>query len=170
MNAPCGLSGATQFAVLKADTVLTTNSTITTSFTATRKLLKRAAGPHLVQISAVLPTFFRGEFRAADLFQCRQIGLHQLPQDGCGDALVVVAQYVADPRNFLPRDFRIARFQVIRKMTTGLGNYLNTTLDEPLPLPIVFERFERHIRQYAIDALDRLDDVRQTRDERTCDH
>ena len=42
MNAPCGLSGAIQFAVLKAGTVLTTNSTITTSFTATRKLLKRA--------------------------------------------------------------------------------------------------------------------------------
>jgi hypothetical protein len=38
-----------------------------------------------------------------------------------------------------------------------------------LPLPIVFECFERHIRQYAIDALDRLDDVRQTRDERTRD-
>jgi hypothetical protein len=28
-----------------------------------------------------------------------------------------------------------------------------------LPLPIVFECFERHIRQYAIDAFDRLDDV-----------
>src|SRR3979490_246602 len=42
MNAPCGLSGAIQFAVLKAGTALTTNSTITTSFTATRKLLKRA--------------------------------------------------------------------------------------------------------------------------------
>jgi hypothetical protein len=132
--------------------------------------LRRAAEPHLVQISAALPTFFRGEFRAAGFFQCRQVGLHELPQDGCSDALVVVAQYVADPRNFLPRDFRIARFQIIRKMTTGLGNYLNTALDEPLPLSIVFECFERHIRQYAIDAFDRLDDVRQARDERTYDH
>src|ERR1700730_4974905 len=122
------------------------------------------------QISAVLPTFCRGEFRAADFSQCRQIGLHQLPQDGGGDALVVVAQYVADPRNFLPRDFRIARFQVIRTMTTALGNYLNTSLDAPSPLPVVFECFERHIRQYAVDAFDRLDDIRQTRDERTCDH
>jgi hypothetical protein len=55
-------------------------------------------------------------------------------------------------------------------MTTGLGNNLNTALDEPLPLPIVFECVERHIRQYNIDAFDRLDDVCQTRDERTCDH
>jgi hypothetical protein len=74
--------------------------------------------PHLVQISAVLSTLFRSEFSAAGFFQCRQIGLHQLPQDRCGDTLVVVAQYVADSRNFLPRDFRIARFQLIRKRAT----------------------------------------------------
>jgi hypothetical protein len=45
-------------------------------------------------------------------------------------------------------------------MTTGLGNNLNTAFDQPLALPIVFEYFERHIRQYAIDAFDRPDDVR----------
>jgi hypothetical protein len=55
-------------------------------------------------------------------------------------------------------------------MTTGLGNNLNTALDEPLALPIIFECFERYTRQYGIDAFDRLDYVRQTRDERTCDH
>ena len=71
-----------------------------------------------------------------------------------------MAQYVANPSNFLPGDFWIARFQVIRKMTAGFGNDLNTALDEPLPLPVVFECLERHIRQYATDALDRLDDVR----------
>jgi hypothetical protein len=75
----------------------------------------------------------RSEFSAADFFQRRQIGLHQLPQDRCGDTLVAMAQYVADSRNFLPRDFWIARFQLIRKMTTGFGNDLNTALDEPLP-------------------------------------
>ena len=36
---------------------------------------------------------------------------------------------------------------------------LNTALNEPLPLPIVFECFERHTRQYTIDAFDRLDDI-----------
>jgi hypothetical protein len=71
-----------------------------------------------------------------------------------------VAQYVANPRNLLPGDFRIARLQVIRKMAAGLRNNLNTTLDEPLPLPIVFECFERDACQYAVDASDRLDDVR----------
>jgi hypothetical protein len=107
-----------------------------------------------------LGAFFRGQFRAAGFFQCRQIGSHQLPQNRRGDTLVVVTQYVADPRNFLPGDLRIARFQIIRKMTTGFGNNLNTAFNEPLSLPIVFECFERHIRQYAIDAFDRLDDVR----------
>ena len=71
-----------------------------------------------------------------------------------------MTQYVADPRNFLLGDLRIARFQIIRKMTTGFGNTLNPAFNEPLSLPIVFECFERYIRQYAIDAFDRLDDVR----------
>jgi hypothetical protein len=81
-----------------------------------------------------------------------------------------MAQYVANSRNFLPRNFRIARFQVIGKMTASLGNDLNTALDEPLPPPVIFECFERWVRQRDIDAFDRLDDVSQTRDERTRDH
>ena len=109
--------------------------------------------------SAVIAAMRRNKFRAADLLQRRQIHLHQLPKDGCGDALVVVAQYVSDPRNFLPGDFRVARFQVIRKMTTGFGNNLNTALNKPLPLPIVFECQQRHVSQYTVDAFDRLDDI-----------
>lgn len=70
-----------------------------------------------------------------------------------------MAQYVADPRNFLPGDFRVARFQVIREMTTGFGNNLNTALNEPSPLPIVFECQQRHTRQHTINAFDRLDDI-----------
>ena len=85
--------------------------------------------------------------------------------DASANGCIDVTQYVADPRNFLPWDFRIAHLQVIWKMATGFGNDLNPTLDEPLSLPIVFERFEPHIRQYAIDAFDRLDDVRQAGDE-----
>ena len=111
-------------------------------------------------ISAVLSTLLHGKFRAAGFLQCRQIGLRQLPQDGGGNTLVVMAQYVAYSRDFLPGDFRIARFQVIRKVATGFGNNLNATLNEPLPLPIVFERCQRHIRQYAVDAFDRLDNIR----------
>ena len=33
-------------------------------------------------------------------------------------------------------------------------------LDEPLPLPIVLECFERYIPHYAINAFDRLYDIR----------
>ena len=38
-------------------------------------------------------------------------------------------------------------------------------LDEPLLLPVGFEAFECGVAQYTSDALDRLDDVGQTRDE-----
>jgi hypothetical protein len=44
-------------------------------------------------------------------------------------------------------------------MAAGLGNNLNTALDEPLPLPIVLECFERYIRYHAMNAFDRLDNV-----------
>lgn len=92
--------------------------------------------------SAVFSTLFRSEFRAANFFQCRQIGLHQLPQDRCRNVLVVVAQDVADPGNFLPWDFRVTRFQLVRKVTTCLGNNFHAALHEPLSLPIVFECVE----------------------------
>jgi hypothetical protein len=128
------------------------------------------ANYNLIWLVGTGSTLFRGEFGAAGFFQRRQISLHQLPQHWRGDALVVVAQYITVPRNFLPRDLRIARLQHIRKVTTGFGNDLNTAFDEPLALLIIFECFERHIRQHAIYAFDRLDDVRQTRDERAFHH
>ena len=46
----------TQFAVLKAGTVQTMNSAITTSLTATMKLLKRAVSRMPTTNSAVMPT------------------------------------------------------------------------------------------------------------------
>jgi len=121
-------------------------------------------------ISGLLLVFLRSKFGAADALQCRQIGLRQFPQDSRGDIFVIVAQYVANSGNLLPRNFRIACLQVIREMTAGFGYNLNTALDEPFPLPILFECFERHIYQDAINAFNRLDDVRQSRDDRTCRH
>jgi hypothetical protein len=61
------------------------------------------------------------------------------------------------------------RFDSIEAEKALASEIISIPLDEPLPLPIVFERFERSIRQYAIDAFDRLDDVRQTGDERARD-
>jgi len=61
------------------------------------------------------------------------------------DIFIFVAQYVADPRNLLPRDFRMPRFHLICQMPARLGNNLNAALDKPLPLPIGFERFESYI-------------------------
>jgi hypothetical protein len=64
----------------------------------------------------------------------------------------------------------MARFQIIRQMTTGFGNDLNTALDKPLPLPIVLKHLERDIRQNDANTFDRLDNVGQARDKRTCGH
>jgi hypothetical protein len=88
----------------------------------------------------VLPTFFRGEFGTAGFFQYRQIDLHQLPHDGRSNIFVVVSRHVADSRNFLPGDIRVTRLQIVRQMAAGLGNNLDTALDEPLSLPIILER------------------------------
>src|SRR3974390_1353772 len=54
MKAPRGLLAATQFAVLKAGRVQTTNSAITTSLTATMKLLNRAVSRMPATRSAVM--------------------------------------------------------------------------------------------------------------------
>ncbi len=37
------------------------------------------ASPHIAQMSARLSTCYHDEFSATGFFQCRQIGLHQLP-------------------------------------------------------------------------------------------
>jgi hypothetical protein len=81
-----------------------------------------------------------------------------------------VAQHVADRRYLLPGDFRMARFHLICEMPARLLNDLDAALDKPLPLPIGFERLERYILQHVMNAFDRLDDVRQTRNERSGHH
>jgi hypothetical protein len=85
--------------------------------------------------------------------------LRELPDDGRSDAFVIVSDHVTDAGNFLPGNFRVTRFQVIGEMAAGLRNNLNAAFDEPLPLPVILERFERYIFQNAMDAFDRLDDI-----------
>src|SRR5665213_495045 len=67
MKAPAGLLAVTQFAALKAGTVQTMNSAITTSLTATMKLLKRAASRVPATSSNVMSTMIAaaGRFRTA---------------------------------------------------------------------------------------------------------
>ena len=40
-------------------------------------------------------------------------------------------------------------FQVIREVAARLGNNLDATFDEPLPLPIGLKNVERHMRQHG---------------------
>ena len=58
--------------------------------------------------------------------------------------------------------------QVIREVAARLGNNLDATFDEPLPLSIGLKNIERHIPQHGMNAFDSLDDVRQAGNERTC--
>ena len=106
------------------------------------------------------------QFVAANLMQKREIGLSQLPHHGRCDVSVVVAQHIADARHFLPRDFGMARFQFVREMAARLGNDLDAALDQPLPLPVRLERFERYFPQHPANAFDRFGDVSHAKDER----
>ena len=81
-----------------------------------------------------------------------------------------MAQNVADARHFYPGNFWMTGFQFIRKVAARLGNNLDATLDQPLPLPIGLKSIERNIQQYGIDTFDGLDDVGQAGDERTRNH
>jgi hypothetical protein len=85
-----------------------------------------------------------------DLFERRQFFSHEFPHDGRGDLSVVVPQDIPDPCDLCPGDVGMPGLQL---------------LDEPLLLPVGFEAFECGVAQYTSDALDRLDDVGQTRDE-----
>ena len=58
--------------------------------------------------------------------------------------LVIMAQHIADARHFLPRDFRVARFKLIREVAAGLGNDLDATLDKPTSLPVSLKDIERY--------------------------
>lgn len=48
-------------------------------------------------------------------------------------------------KNFLPWDFWVARFHLIREVAARLGNDLDAALDKPLPLPVSLKGVERFI-------------------------
>src|SRR5438445_4561647 len=100
------------------------------------------------------------KFNLANLLQYGQVNLHQFLHDWRRDILVTVAQYIADPRHFVPRNFWMTGFQLIAEMPACLGNNQDAALDQPLLLPIDLERVERRIAQHRVDTLDRLNNVR----------
>jgi hypothetical protein len=55
----------------------------------------------------------------------------------------------------------MAGFEITAQPAACLGDDLDTPFDQPLPLPIRLEGFERQIAERAADAFDSLDDLRK---------
>jgi hypothetical protein len=55
-------------------------------------------------------------------------------------------------------------------MAARFRNDFNAALDEPLPLPIVFEGFEGCLPKYAANSFDRFDNIGQAGNRRPRDH
>jgi hypothetical protein len=85
-------------------------------------------------------------------FKVRQVLAHKLPEDWCCNFFIAVAENVADAGDFGPRDIRVTRLHLWRQMPAGLGNDLNATLHEPMPLPVGLKGIEREIAQHRLDA------------------
>src|SRR5438132_2000621 len=98
---------------------------------------------------------FSGQFLAADRLRGRQIILDELPHDRGGDALVIVAQYVADARDLRPRYLRMPGLELIRQMTACLRDDFNAAFHQPALAPIGLEGVDRNARHLAVEVLDR---------------
>lgn len=107
---------------------------------------------------------------AADLVERIEIVVNERPHDlGC-DAFVVMAKYIADSGHVAPRDFRMARLEIVRQMAARFGDDLDATLNQPLPAPVFLKRIERNACHLAANTLDGLDDVGQAWDRRCIVH
>lgn len=107
---------------------------------------------------------------AADFLEQRQVVLHELPHHRRRDALVIVAQHVADAGHLGPRNFRMAGLEFVAQPPAGFRNDLDAALDEPALAPVGLEGVKRHARRLAADVFDRLDDVGKARGERGRGH
>jgi hypothetical protein len=56
-------------------------------------------------------------------------------------------------------------FQLVGEVAACFGDDFDAALDQPLLLLIEFKAFKCRVAQHASDALDRLDDIGQARDE-----
>lgn len=108
---------------------------------------------------------FQLDFLAAGFLQGGKIRPRQLPYDWRSNALIVVAQHVADACYFPPRNARVTGLHLVGEVAACFGNNLDTPFHDPLSLPVILENLERHIPQYISNAFDRLDEIGQARSE-----
>lgn len=95
---------------------------------------------------------------------------YKLPEDSGGNIFVPVAQDIADAGDLRPRDFRMASLHAGGQVAAGFGYDFNAALDQPVPLPVAFQRFNREITQCLADAGRRLDDVIKPQSDRAPRH
>jgi len=66
---------------------------------------------------------------------------------------------VADAGDLFPWDLGMTILQVVRQMTAGFGNDLDSALNNPAAVNIALKVFERNAFRFFADTFDRVDHV-----------
>src|SRR5207244_925492 len=104
------------------------------------------------------------------LFKRRKIVAHNVPEHVVGDAVILMAQDIADARHFRPFDVRMPRLEFVAEVAAGFGNDLNAALDQPAFTPVGLEGHKGNLGHFCLDQLDGFNNVSQARGERAFGH
>jgi hypothetical protein len=110
------------------------------------------------------------QFLTASPLQRRYVVPDHAPDNVSGDALICMAQHIANIGNVFPGNCRMASFQVSCQVSIVLRNDFDVSLHEPLFFPIGLVRIEVEISQHLPDVFNRFNDVNQAWNRRTGGH
>ena len=125
--------------------------------------VRQGASQPLRFVAVPLTSLRDQQLRAANPFQIRNIVARQRPHDRPRNALVIVAQHVADPGDLRSGNILMARFEVIRQKPARLGDDLDAAFHKPALAPVSLEREEWHILKLGPNVVDGFDNVVQAR-------
>jgi len=100
----------------------------------------------------------------------RQIVLYCLPDDRGVNALVVVAQDVANAGKVLPADILMLRFQIAAEMAAGFRNNFYSTLDRGAQQPRALVVTDRLASKRFVDATNCFKHIADAQQRRSRDH
>jgi hypothetical protein len=101
------------------------------------------------------------QLRPAGGGQNRQILADQSPEHGGRDRFVTVPENITDYGNVPPWNLWMPGLDVIRQMSAGLGDDLNTALNESDASPIRLKIIDREIAKSVTDAVGCFDNIEQ---------
>jgi len=108
-------------------------------------------------------TKLASELVATSLLKRRKVVADDVPKHVVSDAMIFVAQDIADACYFRPRNCRMACLEIVAKMSACFGNDLDAALDQSALALFRFERRKRDPGHFGLNQLDRFNDVSQAR-------